>query len=69
MGAPGADQDQVGGRACSSGGRTFITADTPHFASAILNHAELRVTEEHHDRASSISASRICAEINGYLRG
>jgi integrase len=41
---------------------------TPHLASAILNHTDPRVTEEHYNRASSISASEIYAEIvNSYL--
>jgi integrase len=42
---------------------------TPHLASAILNHTDPRVTEEHYNRASSITASRIYAEItNSFLR-
>jgi integrase len=42
---------------------------TPHLASAILNHTDPRVTEEHYNRASSVSATKIYAEIiNGYLR-
>jgi integrase len=42
---------------------------TPHLASALLNHTDPRVTEEHYNRASSISASKIYAEItNGFLR-
>ena len=43
---------------------------TPHLASAILNHTDPRVTEEHYNRASSVSAIKIYAEIiNSYLRG
>ena len=42
--------------------------NTPHLASALLNHTDPRVTEEHYNRATSVSASRIYAEIiNGYL--
>jgi integrase len=42
---------------------------TPHLASALLNHTDPRITEEHYNRASSISASKIYAEILGnYLR-
>jgi integrase len=42
---------------------------TPHLASALLNHTDPRVTEEHYNRASSVSASRIYAEIvDEYLR-
>jgi site-specific recombinase XerD len=36
---------------------------TPHLASALLNHRDPRVTEEHYNRASSISASKVYAEI------
>ncbi len=43
---------------------------TPHLASAMLNHTDPRVTEEHYNRASSVRATEIYAEIiNGYLRG
>jgi integrase len=43
--------------------------NTPHLASALLNHRDPRVTEEHYNRASSISASKIYAEItNTFLR-
>jgi integrase len=37
--------------------------NTPHLASALLNHTDPRVTEEHYNRASSVSASKIYAEI------
>ena len=33
-------------------------AETPHLASALLNHTDPRVTEEHYNRASSISAAQ-----------
>jgi integrase len=33
--------------------------DTPHLASAVLNHTDPRVTEEHYNRASSMNASKI----------
>jgi integrase len=43
-------------------------SNTPHLASALLNHTDPRVTEEHYNRATSVSASRIYAEIiNDYL--
>jgi hypothetical protein len=49
--------------AAAYGGRT------PHLASAILNHTDPRVTEEHYNRASSVTASKIYTEIiNGYLQ-
>ena len=42
---------------------------TPHLASALLNHSDPRMTEEHYNRATSISASKIYAEITaGFLR-
>jgi integrase len=41
--------------------------DTPHLASAVLNHTDPRVTEEHYNRASSINASKIYGEIVGEL--
>jgi integrase len=42
---------------------------TPQLASAILNHTDPRVTEEHYNRAGSIAASRIYAGImNSYLQ-
>jgi len=36
---------------------------TPHLASALLNHTDPRVTEEHYNRASSIRASEVYADI------
>jgi integrase len=38
---------------------------TPHLASALLNHTDARITEEHYNRASSVSASRMYAELLG----
>src|SRR5215813_3124747 len=43
---------------------------TPHLASALLNHTDPRVTEEHYNRASSVSASKIYTRITaGFLHG
>jgi integrase len=43
-------------------------SNTPHLASALLNHSDPRVTEEHYNRASSVNASKIYADIiQGYL--
>jgi len=36
---------------------------TPHLASAVLNHTDPRITEEHYNRASSINAAKTYAEI------
>ncbi len=54
--------------AAASTAAAYGTA-TPHLASAILNHTGPRVTEEHYNRASSVSAAKIYAEIiDSYLR-
>jgi integrase len=37
--------------------------NTPHLASAVLHHTDPRVTEKHYNRASSLSASKVYAEI------
>src|SRR5215211_2004426 len=37
--------------------------NTPCLASALLNHTDARVTEQHYNRASSVSASKVYAEI------
>ena len=42
---------------------------TPHLASALLNHTDPRVTEEHYNRASSVSASKIYAKITADFLG
>ena len=42
-------------------------ACTPHLASAVLSHRNPRVTEEHYNRATSVHASKLYAEIiNGH---
>jgi integrase len=42
--------------------------NTPHLASAVLNHTDPRVTEEHYNRATRIGAGRIYAEIINSFR-
>jgi integrase len=43
--------------------------NTPHLASALLSHIDPRVTEQHYNRASSISAGKIYSEIvNSHLQ-
>jgi len=42
--------------------------NTPHLASAVLNHTDPRVTEDHYNRATSMGAGRIYAEIISSLR-
>ena len=45
-------------------------ATTPRLASALLHHTRPDVTEQHYNRATSITASRIYADITaGFLRG
>jgi len=46
--------------ACTAAARG---GNTPHLASAVLSPTDPRVTEEHYNRATSIGASRIYAEI------
>ena len=41
---------------------------TPHLASALLSHTDPRVTEEHYNRASSVSAARTYSAIVEELR-
>jgi integrase len=48
--------------AAAYGGRT------PHLASALLNHTDPRVTEEHYNRASSVSAAAAYARIISEFR-
>jgi integrase len=44
--------------------------DTPHLASAVLGHTDPRVTEEHYNRATSMSAAKTYAEIvEAVMRG
>jgi integrase len=42
--------------------------NTPHLASALLNHTDPRVTEEHYNRASSVSAAAAYARIISEFR-
>jgi integrase len=42
--------------------------NTPHLASALLNHTDPRVTEEHYNRGTSVSAARAYSAIVDELR-
>ena len=42
--------------------------DTPHLASALLNHTDPRVTEEHYNRATSMSAAAAYARLIAEFR-
>ena len=56
-------------RAAAASTAATYAVGTPHLASALLNHTDPRTTEEHYNRATSISASKVYAEIVGnYLR-
>jgi site-specific recombinase XerD len=46
-----------------------LGGDAPHLASALFNHTDSRVTDEHYNRASSIGATKRYAEIIGSLLG
>jgi integrase len=56
-------------RAAAASTAATYGGGTPHLASAILNHTDPRITEEHYNRATSRSAARIYAEItSSYFR-
>jgi len=55
-------------RTAAASTATAYGGNTPHLASALLSHADPRVTEEHYNRASSVSASKIYAEITNTFR-
>jgi hypothetical protein len=42
-------------------------SSTPHLASAILNHTDPRVTEEHYNLAGSVSACKVYSEITNFF--
>src|SRR5262249_47131379 len=50
-------------RAAAASTAAAYGGSTPHLASAVLNHTDPRVTEEHYNRATSIGAGRTYAEI------
>jgi len=56
-------------RAAAASSAAAYGGNTPHLASALLNHTDPRVTEEHYNRATSIGASRIYAAITNSFRG
>jgi len=69
LGALGVDVSPHLFRTAAASTAAAYGGNAPHLASALLNHTDPRVTEEHYNRASSISASRIYAEItNTFLR-
>jgi integrase len=50
-------------RACAATAIYTHAGDNPNLASGLLQHVDRRVTEEHYNRATSISAARLYAEI------
>src|SRR5215211_6327379 len=50
-------------RAAAASTAAAYGGNTPCLASALLNHTDARVTEQHYNRASSVSASKVYAEI------
>jgi hypothetical protein len=50
-------------RACAATAIYTYAGDNPNLASGVLQHIDRRVTEEHYNRATSISAVRQYAEI------
>jgi integrase len=50
-------------RSCAATAIYTHAGDNPNLASAVLQHIDRRVTEEHYNRASSIQAARQYAEI------
>ena len=55
----------------TAGGSTaaIYGGGTPYLASALLDHRDPRVTEEHYNRASSMSAAQVYASLIDALRG
>ncbi len=50
-------------RSCAATAIYTHAGDNPNLASAVLQHTDRRVTEEHYNRASSAQATRQYAEI------
>jgi integrase len=55
-------------RAAAASTAAAYGGKTPHLASALLNHTDPRVTEEHYNRASSVSAAAAYARIISEFR-
>jgi integrase len=55
-------------RAAAASTAAAYGGNTPHLASALLNHTDPRVTEEHYNRASSVSAATAYARIVSEFR-
>jgi len=57
-------------RTAAASTATAFGGNTPHLASALLNHTDPRVTEEHYNRASAVSAAAAYARIiSGFRDG
>lgn len=55
-------------RAAAASTAAMYGWNTPHLASALLNHTDPRVTEEHYNRASTVSAAATYARIISEFR-
>jgi integrase len=56
-------------RAAAASTAAAYGGNTPHLASALLNHTDPRVTEEHYNRASTMRASKIYTKITSSFLG
>jgi integrase len=57
-------------RTAAASTAAVYAGNTPHLASALLNHTDPRVTEEHYNRASAVSAAAAYARIiSGFRDG
>jgi integrase len=55
-------------RRCAATTAAFRAGDTPHLASAVLQHRDRRVTDEHYNRASSMQAGMRFANMISAMR-
>jgi integrase len=55
-------------RTAAASAAAMYGSSTPHLASAVLGHTDPRVTEEHYNRATSMSSAMVYAEIVETLR-
>ena len=56
-------------RRCAAVTAAFRGSDMPHLASAVLQHRDSQVTDEHYNRSSSMMAGMKFGEIVSEIRG
>jgi integrase len=56
-------------RRCAAVTAAFRGSDMPHLASAVLQHRDRRVTDEHYNRSSSMLAGMKLREMVSEIRG